>query len=121
MKRLFVSLLILAGLSVSLASKAQVYVSAHIGFGVPLRHVYITPPPPVIYNNEYSSDYDRGYGYGNNSVIVYGGHGYDRRRHRDYDNRYYRRGYERRGYDRDRYGWDHENRYEHRGRQHDRW
>jgi len=109
MKRLLIPMLILTGVFISNATQAQVYVQSHIGFGVPVhRGYYAPPPPPVVYEDNYAPAYSDDYLYDNNVVIVGGpGHRYERR-HRDYDDRYYRGGYERREYrhyDRDR-GWD---------------
>lgn len=103
MKRVLIPLLIIAGVCISTASQAQVYVQAHIGFGVPVHRGYYVPPPPpapVVYEDNYAPAYSDEYAYDNNVIVVGGpGHRYWRR-HRDYDDRYYRHGY---GYERREY------------------
>lgn len=50
--KLILSMALATGLiATTTTSKAQVYVSAHIGFGVPVHRVYCAPPPPppVVY------------------------------------------------------------------------
>ena len=54
MKKLFILTTIIAGTLFASSAYSQVYVSAHIGLGLPIRRVYVAPPPPpVVYQEQY--------------------------------------------------------------------
>ncbi|MHA4808277.1 hypothetical protein ACX0G9_09215 [Flavitalea flava] len=54
-RNLLIASMILSGTLLASASHAQVYVSAHIGFGFPAPRVYYAPPPPpVVYEQRYA-------------------------------------------------------------------
>lgn len=57
MKKIYLlSAMVLAGL---FANKAQAQISVHIGFNVPVRHVYVpAPQPEVIYNDDFDNSDD---------------------------------------------------------------
>ena len=102
MKRLIFVFLLIAGSLVATTSNAQVYIGGRIGFVFHPHRVYCPPPPPIVYQDQYSvapsyyNNYDNGrviitapeYGYGN-----YKERGYEReeyREHHDRDDRRYR-------------------------------
>ena len=79
-KKLFILSAIIAGSLFASTAYSQVYVNAHIGFGLPVRRVYYTPPPPppVVYQEQYptapvcqdGSGYNQdGYGQGSTTVV----------------------------------------------------
>jgi len=51
-KILLATALIFTGSMIATTSQAQVYVNAHVGFGIPAPRVYIAPP--VVYQDEYA-------------------------------------------------------------------
>ncbi len=53
MKKLFVLTTILAGTLFASSAYSQVYVNAHVRFGLPVRPVYVAPPPTVVYQQQY--------------------------------------------------------------------
>jgi hypothetical protein len=57
MKKIYLlSAIVLAGL---FANKAQAQISVHIGFNLPVRHVYVpAPQPEVIYNDDFDNSDD---------------------------------------------------------------
>src|SRR5216684_3863361 len=134
MKRLVILSTIIAGTLFASSAHSQVYVNAHIGFGIPVRRVYCAPPPPVVYqepapvyqdeyapapvNVVYENDFP-GYTYYN--YPSWNGHFRDRCYYEHYrpyferDNRGY---YDRGRFDHDRF--EHE-RFEHRGYDRDRY
>ncbi len=125
----FIVTLFFAGILVADKSYSQVYVNAHVGFGLPVPRVYCDPPP-VVYEEPCPAPAPVYEGYGPGRVVVvdhgYGyyhdrydhrgyGRGYrdfDRRDHgrRDDDHRgYEHRDFDRRGYDHRDHGrgWEH--------------
>jgi len=80
-KKLFILSTVIAGSLFATTAYSQVYVNAHIGFGLPVRRVYYTPPPPpppVVYQEQYptapvcqdGSGYNQdGYGQGSTTVV----------------------------------------------------
>lgn len=124
-RKFLLASLFITGLLFAEKSYSQVYVNAHIGFGIPGPRVYYAPAPaPVVYEESYPSPppapcYNDGY---QPAPVVVVNHGYGY-----YHNRYdYARGYERpyiaRDYNRNRYdqrGYD-RGRYDHRGYDHGR-
>jgi len=82
-KKLFILSAVISGSLFATTAYSQVYVNAHIGFGLPVRRVYYTPPPPpppVVYQEQYpvapapvcqdGSAYDQdGYGQGSTTVV----------------------------------------------------
>ena len=54
MKKLFILTAVIAASLVATKSNAQVFVSAHVGFRVPVPHVVVAAPAPVVYGAAYA-------------------------------------------------------------------
>lgn len=133
-RNLLIASMILSGTLLAGTSQAQVYVSAHIGFGSPAPRVYYAPPPPpqvvyeqapVVYEQRYApapvvcqESYPMAEYY---TYPAWQGHYRDRCYYEHYrpyferDRRYHGNGYGN-GYGRDRDRYDNRG----RGRGHDR-
>ncbi len=116
MKRLLLSLLIIAGCFVATTGNAQVYVQAHVSFGPPVPRVFCPPPAPVVVYKQAPVYYETEPTYYDRScerpVVIRRndyGYGYDKVRY--YENDYRR--YDRDDRDRDErghgrgHGWGH--------------
>lgn len=110
MKKLLILSMIIAGSLIATTGYSQVYVSAHVGFGLPVHRAYYAPAPvvyggvyaapapaPVVYGNDFT--YLPEYAYYN--YPAWQGHYRDRFYYEHYRSYYARehRGYDHRGYD----------------------
>lgn len=53
MKKLFIAVTIIGASLMASNANAQVFVSAHVGFGIPVHRAYYAPAPRVVYQEAY--------------------------------------------------------------------
>jgi hypothetical protein len=106
MKKLLIAITIIGASLIGNSAYSQVYVNAHVGFGVPFHRAYYAPAPRVVYQEAYAPapapvvcenvypeaayyTYPAWHGHYHDSFYYAHWRPYYEREHRGYDRHYY--------------------------------